>query len=219
MKQAPVSGRKRLLALGLDALLFATSYAFAFLIRLDLTPYPAAWTHFEATVLTVVAVKTVVFVLAGTYRGLMVYATLPDLLTLVRQGTLASVLLLGLFQVLPGHRPYSRGVLVIDWLLTVALLSTARVIFRMRREGVLEFSRTSRAALKRVLIVGGGLVGEVVEGVAAGVAAAGGGPEVVFAYDLAERGFAFDFSGARGIEGAEGAVGFEFVGERREGGA
>lgn len=159
MRPTPFTRRKRLLVAAFDAVLFALAYAVAYLIRVDLTPYPAAWTHFDRTVLTVVVAKALVFGLAGTYRGLVLYATLPDLLTLVRNSTIASAVLPALFQVLPAHRPYSRGVLVIDWLLTVALLSASRVAWRMHREGLLRFSRSSRGVLKRVLIVGAGRAG------------------------------------------------------------
>jgi FlaA1/EpsC-like NDP-sugar epimerase len=141
MKPTSVNHHKRLLILALDAVLFGAAYAAAYLIRMDLTPYPAAWTHFDRTILTVVVAKALVFAVAGTYRGLMLYATLPDLLTLVR------------------HRPYSRGVLVIDWLLTIALLSASRVAWRLHREGTLRVPRSPRAALKRVLIVGAGRAG------------------------------------------------------------
>ena len=149
----------RLVVLVLDLALFAAAYAGAFLVRLDLAPYPAAWDHYGRTLLTLVAVKTFIFVLAGTYRGLVTFAGIPELLAIVRNSTAASVVVFGLFSVLAGHRPYSRGVLLIDWLLTIVLLSSARAALRMFREGFLSASRSSRHALKRVLIVGAGRAG------------------------------------------------------------
>jgi FlaA1/EpsC-like NDP-sugar epimerase len=143
----------------LDVGLFAAAYAGAFLIRVELAPYPAAWDHYGRTLLTLMAVKTFVFVLAGTYRGLVTYAGIPELLALVRNSTAASLLVFGLFSVLAGHRPYSRGVLLFDWLLTIVLLSTSRAALRMFREGLPGVSRRPSAALKRVLIVGAGRAG------------------------------------------------------------
>jgi FlaA1/EpsC-like NDP-sugar epimerase len=149
---------RRLLVLLLDLGLMTAAYAAAYLIRNDLQPYPAAWIHFERTVATLLAAKAVVLVLAGTYRGLTMYATIPDLLAILRTASVASLAVLLLFVALPGHRPFSRGVLVIDWMLTVGLLAASRVVWRLVRDGVVGFSR-GRPVLKRVLIVGAGRAG------------------------------------------------------------
>ncbi|HSD30206.1 MAG TPA: nucleoside-diphosphate sugar epimerase/dehydratase, partial [Vicinamibacteria bacterium] len=47
----------------------------------------------------------------------------------------------------------------IDWMLTIGLVAGSRVAWRLVREGVLGLSRSSRAALKRVLIAGAGHAG------------------------------------------------------------
>ncbi|HEX6737037.1 MAG TPA: hypothetical protein VF310_02075, partial [Vicinamibacteria bacterium] len=148
--------RKRLVVLLLDLMLFLNAYAGAFLIRADLRPYPSAWHHFEQTVLTLMLAKALVFVLAGTYRGLVMYATIPDLLAIVRTATLASAAVWVAFTVFPGHRPYSRGVLVIDWMLTLGLVAASRVAYRLLLEGR---AVLPAGPLKRVLIVGAGRSG------------------------------------------------------------
>jgi len=150
--------RRRLaLLLSLDAVFFACSWAGAYFVRFDLGAAPRLWSLVDGTVLAVVAVKALVFVGAGTYRTLMRYASIPDLLVIVRNATLASVAVLALLAA-SGHRPLSRGVLVIDWMLTIGLLSASRVAWRVYREGLLAF-RSSQAACKRVLIVGAGRAG------------------------------------------------------------
>ena len=158
MKKPPlIAGRNRLLVLLLDLALWTAAYAGAFVIRMDLTPYPAGFDHLEATLLTLLFVKVAVFVLSGSYRGLVMYATIPDLLAIVRTSTLASVAALVAFSVLPGHRPFSRGVLAIDWMLTIMLLAASRVVWRLFREGLL--GTAAREDFKRVLIVGAGRAG------------------------------------------------------------
>jgi FlaA1/EpsC-like NDP-sugar epimerase len=151
------SKRRRVLVLALDVLLFVVANAGAHFVRADLHPYPAAWEHFFQTVLVVVAIKAIVFVLAGTYRGLTDYATVPDLLVIVRSGTLATLAVFGTF-FLTGYRPYSRGVLVIDWMLTIGLVAASRLAWRILREGLIGRSPSPRA-LKHVLIVGAGRAG------------------------------------------------------------
>jgi len=154
-----VSQPRRAAWVALDIVLFTGAYAGAFLVRSDLMPYPAALHHFQRTVLTVVMVKALVFLLAGTYRSLVTYASIPDLVSLVRSGTIASLTVLALFNVLPAHRPYSRGVLVIDWMLAIGLLATSRVVWRMLHEGMVRLTRATRRRLTRVLIVGAGRAG------------------------------------------------------------
>jgi FlaA1/EpsC-like NDP-sugar epimerase len=149
--------RRRMLVFLLDVALFLSAYAGAYLIRMDLTPYPAAWHHFERTLLTLLAAKALVFVLAGTYRGIAMYATIPDLLAIVRTGTLASLAVWVSFNLMPGHRPYSRGVLVIDWMLTLGLIAASRVAWRIFREGQAALGATGPR--RRVLIVGAGRAG------------------------------------------------------------
>jgi FlaA1/EpsC-like NDP-sugar epimerase len=158
MKRPLLSHRRRVVVLLVDVLVFIAAYAGSFLIRLDLTPYPSAWRDFEHTVLAVALVKSLVFLLSGTYQGLILYATIPDLVAIVRKSTAASLVVLGCVALM-AVRPYSRGVLVIDWMLTIGLLGASRVGWRMFREGAIHFSRRSRLVPKRVLIVGAGRAG------------------------------------------------------------
>jgi FlaA1/EpsC-like NDP-sugar epimerase len=59
---------------------------------------------------------------------------------------------------LSGHRPLSRGAIVIDWMLTIGLLAASRVAWRVSREG-LPGLRRARAERRRVLIAGAGRAG------------------------------------------------------------
>lgn len=159
MKPPLFASRRRGLLLALDVAIWMSAYAGAFLVRMDLTPYPAGWRHFEATLVTLLAVKTAVFVLDGSYRGIVSYATLPDLFAIVRRSTLATLGVLVAFSVLPAHRPFSRGVLAIDWMLTIGLLSASRVVRRISREGLMGVGHGAHDEFKRVLIVGAGRAG------------------------------------------------------------
>jgi FlaA1/EpsC-like NDP-sugar epimerase len=151
--------RRRVLVLVLDMLLFIGAYAGSYLIRSDLAYYPGAWPHFQRTLLTLLAVKSLVFVMLGLYRGLMLHATIHDLVSIVRASTISSLIVVVLFNVFIDHRPYSRGVLVIDWMLTIGLIATSRVVWRMFRDGMLRVPSPSRPPGKRVLVVGAGRAG------------------------------------------------------------
>jgi FlaA1/EpsC-like NDP-sugar epimerase len=161
MKRPFFSGL-RLAVLLLDVALFAAAYAGAFYIRVELAPYPDAWTDYGRTVLAFVLLKTLVFVLLGTYRGLVAYAGIPELMGLVRNSSVASILAFALFRAGGSHWPHSRGVLLIDWLLAIVLLSSSRAAVRMLREGLWRAPGLPRAAQKRILIVGAGRAGAAV---------------------------------------------------------
>jgi FlaA1/EpsC-like NDP-sugar epimerase len=158
MRLVLFSRSRRILVFFADVAAFVTAYAASYWIRLDLMDYPSAWRHFGHTVAVLVAVKALVFALCGTYRGLMLYATIPDLLVIVRSGTWASLAGWIVLAVLPGFRPYSRGVMVVDWMLTIALVAGSRVAWRMFREGMIHLSR-ERKRRRHVLIVGAGRAG------------------------------------------------------------
>lgn len=153
-----LSRHRRLLVLLLDVVIFIFANAIAFLIRADMRPYPTAWQEFNRTVLLVVAIKALVFVVVGAYRGLTLYASIPDLLVIIRNSTLASLAVFVPFHMLAFYRPYSRGVLVIDWMVTIGLIATSRLGWRILREGLVG-SRHSRHPRKNVLIVGAGRAG------------------------------------------------------------
>jgi FlaA1/EpsC-like NDP-sugar epimerase len=150
--------RRRVLVLLQDAALLTLAYAGGYFVRFDLMAFSPAWVHFENTALAMVLTKALVLLVAGTYRGLMAYATIPDLLLIVRNSTFASLAAYALLA-FSGYTPSSRGVLVVDWMLTVGLLAASRLVFRAFREDVLGLNRSSRAALKKVLIAGAGQAG------------------------------------------------------------
>lgn len=160
MSRTPLfSGRRRFLVLLSDMALLVLAYAGADYIRMDLLLTNAAWHQFGRTVIPFVLLKALVFSLAGSYRGLMLYATLGDLTLIVRNATYASVASAALLGLMPAFRPYSRGILIIDWMLTILLISASRVAWRLVREGALSFRRTPGAARRQVLIVGAGRAG------------------------------------------------------------
>jgi FlaA1/EpsC-like NDP-sugar epimerase len=144
--------------LALDAALLACAWAGADFIRFDLMASPSLWSsRFDRTLLVVVLIKVVLLAFSGTYRTLGCYASIPDLLLIVRNSTLASLAAL-CFLELSGHRPLSRGALVIDWMLTIGLLAAARIAWRVSREGLVA-ARRSRAVRRHVLIAGAGRAG------------------------------------------------------------
>ncbi len=146
------------LLLTLDAALFALAWTGGQFIRFDLMAPPSLWSsRFDGALLLVVVLKVLVFASGGTYRTLLRYASIPDLLLIVRNGTISSLTVAALLGV-SGHRPLSRGALVIDWMLSLGLLAASRIAWRVSRDGFVA-TRGSRGAPKHVLIAGAGRAG------------------------------------------------------------
>jgi FlaA1/EpsC-like NDP-sugar epimerase len=159
----PVYAR-RVLQLGVDALLAAAAFGLAFRLRFLDTPggIPGRyWTMLWGTIAFVAIGKSIVFELLGLHREWWRYFRLPELWPLLRAVAITSALLVGAFVLL---RPYSyglpRSVIVFDFLLTFMFTGGVRLGVRMAAE------RPSRLARGRdvrgILVVGAGSGGQMV---------------------------------------------------------
>lgn len=106
----------------------------------------------------VIALKIGVFLASGVYRGLWRYTSLSDLIGIARSAVIASVV--ATVAIVFTYRTYqfSRGVLLIDLLLVVVLLTASRMAFRVARR---LFPMPRTATGRPVLIYGAGDAGEL----------------------------------------------------------
>ncbi len=80
------------------------------------------------------AVCGVVFWKAGLYRGIWYYASLNDLIAIVKAVTLALLIFLPILFVMTRLQLFPRVALVIAWPLLIALLATPRALYRMAKD-------------------------------------------------------------------------------------
>jgi FlaA1/EpsC-like NDP-sugar epimerase len=154
--------RHRLAQAAFDALLVALSYYLAFRLRfLDQDDLPHRyWVLFAQSVAFVVVGKVVVFGAFGLYQKWWRYVSGRDFVQIVRAVTVASAILVVAFTVL---RPFAhnlpRSVAVMDFILTLLLVSGARLVVRLivERPG-----RGARVPKHEVLVVGAGSGGQMV---------------------------------------------------------
>ncbi len=149
----------------LDLPLIGIAALGAFVLRFDLR-FAAYHQEFVYFVLVASIMKPLTFYAAGVYGRYWPYASVPDLVMLMLAGTAASMLVgitlvAGLWVgVLPS---FSRSVVVIDWLLTLALVGGLRGAFRVMAESQRHRRPTSGTTpLERVLIAGAGHAGMMV---------------------------------------------------------
>jgi FlaA1/EpsC-like NDP-sugar epimerase len=133
------------------------AWFFAFWFRYNLEVVPVSFFYEDAlsALSFVLPIQLIAFLLFGLYRGIWRFASLPDIVRILKAvivGTVISVALLFVFTRAGG---VPRSVPVIYAILLVMLLSGPRLIYRLLKDRHLDLTPG-----KRVLIVGSGQAGE-----------------------------------------------------------
>ncbi len=159
----------------------------AHLIRFD-GDIPAGSVGFLLTCLPVlVVVRVAAFGGFGLYRGVWTYASVSDVLAVIKAVSAGSVVFAVLL-LLMGFRGHSRAILVIDWLMAVLLVGGIRLSIRLLRGGL----RGRPAGSRPVLIIGAGAAGAGVARELLSNANAGYHPEGFLDDDPGRRGMRID---------------------------
>ncbi|MDQ3644084.1 MAG: polysaccharide biosynthesis protein [Actinomycetota bacterium] len=155
-------GARRLGQVGVDACLVALAYGLAFVLRFD-AGIPARYEDLMVdTVAFVVVAKLALFAAFGLYSKLWRFVDQADFESIVKAVVVSSfVLIAGLFLLSLGASDPPRGVIALDFLLTLALVGGARFLVRAAVERPLRGPLVQRAS-NEVLIVGAGNGGQQV---------------------------------------------------------
>jgi FlaA1/EpsC-like NDP-sugar epimerase len=148
---------RRVLILGSQMCLFATSYYGSFLLRLDFHPDASYQLLFVRTLPLVVAVELLLFHRFGLLRGWWRYSGMCDALDICEASFTGAVVLYLLFEFVLRVDGYPRSVLGINLLLTVVFAGGTRFAVRAYTE-----SAQSSAAQLNTLIVGAGRAGSTI---------------------------------------------------------
>ncbi|MDA8430832.1 MAG: nucleoside-diphosphate sugar epimerase/dehydratase [Geobacteraceae bacterium] len=146
---------RRYLVFLLDLCLIAVSYMLAFALRYDFKVLPEMEHHLRI-LLILLASKGVVFYFSRLYRSMWKYASLPDMLEIVKTVSLASVFSLFTIMMLRENIDFSRSIFVLDWGILLALMVASRLLWRVYRE---TYVLPRMKSGPRTLIVGAGEAG------------------------------------------------------------
>jgi O-antigen biosynthesis protein WbqV len=141
-----------------DAVMAALSFVAAFGLRLgdDVGGYfrdPEFW----LVVGVFTAVSAGVFWFMGLYRGIWRYASVQDMIAIVKAVTLSVLIFLPITFLLTRLESMPRSVLVIEWLLLIALLAGPRMVYRVFRDrGFQHLLEWGAPAQVPVVLVGAG---------------------------------------------------------------
>jgi FlaA1/EpsC-like NDP-sugar epimerase len=155
---------RRVGQVGVDAVLLSAAYALAYVLRFD-DGIPARYEDLLAdTIVFAVAMKLAIFALFGLYSKLWRFVDQRDFQTIVKAVVVSSfVLIAALFLLSFGRYDPPRGVIALDFLLTLAFVSGSRFVVRGLFERPARGMLLERAA-REVLIVGAGNGGQQVAG-------------------------------------------------------
>jgi FlaA1/EpsC-like NDP-sugar epimerase len=155
-------GVRRIGQVTVDAGLVALAYYLAYVLRFDDGIPPKYEDLLVETVGLVIALKLALFAAFGLYSKLWRFVDQADFESIVKAVVVSSFALIGLsFLFAPGDVDPPRGVIALDFLLTLALVGGARFVVRAIVERPLRGPLVQRAA-NEVLIVGAGNGGQQV---------------------------------------------------------
>lgn len=139
------------------AFLAALANFFAFQIRFEGAVPPLEVGMIVKYLPLLVLIRMGIYLMAGMHRGLWRYASIQELVDIIKSVTFGTVLFIVLVRVIFGESAYPRSVYVLDWILLIFFSGGVRLLMRLYRE------QLSPAGVgKRVVIVGAGDAGEMI---------------------------------------------------------
>jgi O-antigen biosynthesis protein WbqV len=155
--------RRASLAFLHDLTMAVAAFVLALMLRLGFESHEALGRQdLWASVLIFGAVAALVFLSVGLYRGIWRYASLNDILAIVRAATLTVLFFLPITFMVTRLEALPRSSLVITWLLLVVLLSAPRVLYRLLKDGGLTHVLERNSHLRvPVFVIGAGDAAEV----------------------------------------------------------
>jgi FlaA1/EpsC-like NDP-sugar epimerase len=144
-----------------DIIMVGIAWTLAILIRYEWPLFPDVEATLWQALPIVIIVQSLVLWQGGLYRGIWRFASLPDLLSILRTafiGTLSIALVLVLFNRLA---LIPRSSLLFYPFLLIIFLGLPRLIFRVWNEHSFNFLLTDKTHPKRVLILGAGTSGDM----------------------------------------------------------
>lgn len=141
-----------------DVVVAAFAFALGVVLRVGVSDAHLLLTQdLWAAMLIFAVVSGMVFVATNLYRGIWRYASLDELVNILRAATLAVLVFLPITFMVTRLDAMPRSSLLITWLVLIALLAGPRLIYRVVKEGSLAKLLDSSAHLRvPVLVIGAG---------------------------------------------------------------
>lgn len=151
----PALAFRRVVSLAVHGALIVAAFYLAFALRFDFDPPPAFFMWFLQSLPLVVVSKLSLIAWFRVEAGIWRYAGMRDLLLITKAVTFGSAIFAILDILLIGHG-FPRSVVILDWVLSVALIGGPRLVLRAFHES----RRRTTDSGRRAIIVGAGYAGE-----------------------------------------------------------
>jgi UDP-GlcNAc:undecaprenyl-phosphate GlcNAc-1-phosphate transferase len=149
--------KRQILQVILDLGLIAFSYYLSYRLRFSGDDFSYYFKVFLNSLPTVIACKFIAFFTIGIYRGFWGSMGSSDILIFVKASTLATILSVSAVTFIYRFTDFSKGMFIIDWLLTNAFLLGTRGSFRFFHDTI----KRKGLSGDKTLIYGAGRGGEI----------------------------------------------------------
>ncbi len=153
----PQRFRSQGVAIAHDLIVVPIAWYLAFWLRYNLGAFPPGIDKvIFNTLLVVLPVQATIFMIFGLYRGIWRFASLPDIVRIIKAVAVGGVASLAVLFLLVRAEGLPRSVPIIYSLLLILMLSGSRLLYRWIKDRNIYLPSG-----ERVLIVGAGLAGEM----------------------------------------------------------
>ena len=159
--------------LAVDIILVSFSWYFSHLLRFNFSIPEDNFNAFQRILPLIIGIKILIFYVSDLYQGMWRYTSLTDLVNISKACSFASFVIILMILFVHGFAGFPRSMFIIDWFLTLLLISGNRIAIRLYfwlgvgdessrfiGKGVFpRFFKHGRAG-KKLLIIGAGDCGE-----------------------------------------------------------
>jgi UDP-GlcNAc:undecaprenyl-phosphate/decaprenyl-phosphate GlcNAc-1-phosphate transferase len=152
-----ITYKKQLLLVILDFGMIAFAYYLSYRLRFESSNFIFYFNVFLKSLPAIIACKLIVFFIFGIYRSMWGYLSTSDVFLYIKASTIASLVSVAAVTFVYRFQDFSKGIVIIDWLLATGYLLASRGSFRL----FLETIQRKNLAGPKTLIYGAGRGGEI----------------------------------------------------------
>ncbi len=152
-----ITFKKQVLLIIMDLGMVAFAYYLSYRLRFSGSEFQVYFKIFLNSLPAVIACKLIAFFILGIYRAMWGYMSTSDVFSYIKASTLATVLCIAAVTFVYRFQDFSKGIFLIDWLLTTGYLLSSRGSFKLFLDSMKRKTLTG----DRVLIYGAGRGGEL----------------------------------------------------------
>ena len=137
----------------IDSLLIGGAFTISHLLRFEYNINEQIWKNHDKVILLFVLIKISIFYIFDLYRGLWKYASISDLVRVLKSSMVGSSSVILVMVLIDTQLIYSRSVLIIDFILTFFFISGFRLFYRIFLQFI-QVNDNKNLNGKRVLFIG-----------------------------------------------------------------